>query len=170
MLVIEILRGTPPWVFALLGYLAWRGAVRLKGGTSTPRRSAIVPMVFIVWGLSGLFQHDGNLHDLLLPWLAGCCVGMLAGRLIEPMPGIDRAAGLLHFGPSAIPLVRNVLLFCMHYFLHVAAALDAGFAPRMVAWDLLVSGVSAGYFLGWAIRLWRAWRAAPPAVPRVAGS
>jgi hypothetical protein len=62
---------------------------------------------------------------------------------------------------SVLPLARVLFLFSAHYLLRVAAALHADTDETYLRWDLLVSGLGTGYFLGWSMRFLQSYRTAP---------
>lgn len=151
-MILDILRGTPIWVFALFAFLMYMGAQRLRTRRIDMRRLWIAPAVFIVWGLSGLGGRPDPFAVTLACWLIGGVIGVLIGRVLEPLPQIDWAQRQVLQPASVIPLLRNVTLFATHYLLHVGAF----FAPasaHLMRWDAAVSGLGAGYFAGWAIGL-----------------
>lgn len=156
---VDILRGTPIWVYALFAYLLWMGVWRLRTQVRSVQSTWIAPLLFIVWGLSGLVGRAGPLP--LACWIAGAAVGAAIGYRIEPAPSVDRAAGTVRQPGSAIPLLRNLAIFGAHYLLHVAAAIHPEGAARLLSWDVVVSGLGAGYFVGWGLRFAGAWRGAP---------
>lgn len=160
-MILDILRATPVWVFALFAYLLWMGLWRLRTRTRSVRSLWIAPALFIVWGLSGLLGRPGPLPLTLACWTAGAAIGAAIGRRIEPVPLLDLASGTVRQASSAIPLLRNLAVFGAHYLLHVAAAFAPASAARLMSWDTVVSGLGAGYFIGWGLLLARAWRAAP---------
>jgi len=156
-MILDILRGTPIWVFALFAFLMYMGAQRLRSRRSDMRRLWIAPVVFIVWGLSGLGGRSDPFAITLACWLLGAAIGALVGRVLEPLPQIDWTQRQVLQPASVIPLLRNFTLFVTHYLLHVGAF----FAPasaHLMRWDAVVSGLGAGYFAGWAIALLRGRR------------
>lgn len=160
-MILDILRGTPIWVYALFAYLLWMGVWRLRTRIRSVQSTWIAPVLFIAWGLSGLAGREGPLSSTLTWWIAGAALGVAIGYRIEPAPSVDRATGAIRQPGSAIPLLRNLILFGAHYLLHVAAAIGLGAAAHLLSWDVAVSGLSAGYFVGWSVLFTRAWRAAP---------
>ena len=53
-MIAEILARTPWWVWLLFLFLLWIGARALRPATMPFWRLAILPAVFLVWGLQGL--------------------------------------------------------------------------------------------------------------------
>lgn len=159
-MIAEILRATPIWVFVLFAYLMWAGLCRLRTQVRRMRSLWIAPVLFVLWGLYGLLGRAGPLPLTLACWVAGAVLGAMIGRWIEPLPSSEGTPGLVRQRGSAIPLLRNLLVFGAHYLLHVAAAFaTASAAARLMSWDTVVSGLGAGYFLGWGLLLAHSLRA-----------
>lgn len=163
-MLIDILRGTPVWVFILFAWLLWNGIAQLRVREISIRRMWITPLIFIIWGLSAFAgRHDAL--SALLPWMLAALVGVPLGMRFGPPPTIDIARKMVRQSPSPIPLLRNLLLFGAHYVLQVAAAILPAQHATLMNWDVAVSGFAAGYFLGWAMRFARIRRAAVIAAP-----
>jgi vacuolar-type H+-ATPase subunit I/STV1 len=149
-----ILSNTPVWVFAILGLLVWLGVQALKPRTLSLGRVVLVPVGFIIWGLSNLFS--GPLPPVELLEIRGLAV-LIALGVAWAIPArrgvtIDRVNNTLHVPGSPIPLIRNVALFLTKYVLAVTVAMTGGDpTPRFI--DAAISGLISGYFLGWLIRI-----------------
>ena len=131
-----------------------------------------MPVLFIAWGLLTLVQRAQTTPGLALVWLvaaaAGAALAWALPAFEAPMP--DRATGLVRVRGTAFPLVRNLVLFAAKYALTAAMAVTHGPAATLALADTAVSGLSAGYFLGWIALLALAYRdrpplTAPPALP-----
>jgi hypothetical protein len=61
-------------------------------------------------------------------------------------------------------LIRNLTIFGLRYGLAVATAIGHGDDPGLALIATAVSGLSAGYVLGWTAMFWRALARAP-AIP-----
>jgi hypothetical protein len=158
----NILGGTPLWVWALFLYLMIQGARRLRPRVVDARRLAIVPFIFIAWGLSGLASRPFDAGTIALCWIAGAVFGGILGPLTGPkLLAADRTRTLAHLPGSKAPLIRNIVIFGSHYALNVAAAILPAMAGGLLRADIAVSGASAGYFIGWGVSLWRSWQQAP---------
>lgn len=151
-IAIAVLRGTPIWVFVLFAYLLSTGLKRLQPGVRPLHRMWMLPGVFIVWGLLGLFARNGSVAIVLSQWIAGATVGLLLGAALDVPMQVDRIRGLVWQPGSVLPLLRNQSIFLAHYFLQVAAALNPAASHSLLGWNVVVSGLSAGYFIGWALR------------------
>ncbi len=163
-MLIEILRGTPIWVYVLFAWLLWNGIAQLRVREISIRRMWITPLIFIVWGLSAFAGRQDAL-SALLPWMLAALVGVPTGLRLGPPPVIDIARKMVRQPPSPIPLLRNLSLFGAHYVLQVAAVIQPARHAAVMSWDVAVSGFAAGYFLGWAIRFARIHRATAVAAP-----
>ena len=158
---LAILQHTPPWVWGLLALLVGLGIVATRTRRIALRRALVTPLVFMAWGVSSVAQLAGPVG--LAAWLAAGALGVMIGLAttrLDTLP-VDRARGLVTLPGSWLPLARNLAIFLARYGLAVAAALAPAARDRLVLWDLAVSGLSAGYFLGWLGVLVRHYRRAP---------
>lgn len=111
----RILTNTPIWVFALLALLIWLGTLSLRPRKTPLFRLLIVPVVFLLMGLSRLILAGGQLH-LIGAWLAAAIV--LAGVALSVGPGammVDRQDGSILRPASWLPLIRNMSVFVLQY-------------------------------------------------------
>ncbi len=159
-----ILSHTPLWVWALLALLVWLGSLGLKRRRMALRRAAIIPAVFIIWGLSGLVARSFDAATIAALWLGGLALGTALGLATGPrLLSIDRARREVELPASWWPLARNLIIFFAHYALIVAAAILTAHKAALLQADIAVSGASAGYFIGWFAALLRRYRASPKA-------
>ena len=94
---------------------------------------------------------------LLVDWSIAAVigVGIAWGTTHLDRIHIDRARGRVSLPGSVLPLIRNLLIFATKYVLTAAAVILPASRANLALWDIAVSGLSAGYFLGWLARL--AW-------------
>jgi hypothetical protein len=159
--ILAVLRGTPVWVLLLFAYLLVVGLKQLVPSVRDVRRIWIAPILFIVWGLIGLFGHAARAVDVFGWWICGAVSGGMLAMLLAMDLQVDRRRRLVRQPASVLPLLRNLSIFLAHYLLRVAAAIDHASAGRLMNWDIVVSGLSVGYFVIWSIRFMRAYSAAP---------
>ena len=159
----DILSHTPPWVFILLAYLAWIGVLRLRSSVRQVGRIWITPVIFIVWGVVGLFRRSGDFSFIAAHWVVGAAVGAALGSLGGMRLIVDRPRQLVRLPGSILPLTRILAIFGAHYALQVAAALHPDHRGELLTWDIYVSGASAGYFMAWSVRFLQSYRKAPQA-------
>ena len=158
-----ILVHTPVWVYALFALLVFLGAQGLRPRIVTLRRLVILPAVFIVWGIEGLVTKPNFSALLMADWIAAIAAGVALAALIVRFPDLraDRDSRRVHLPASVQPLIRNIVIFLARYSLGVAMAMLPAAREHLAFWDVAVSGLSAGYFLGWLGRLAVAYRRAP---------
>ena len=168
--MLGIVTHTPLWVFALFALLLVLGVNALRPRAVPPWQLLIVPLLFIAWGGLSLVERAQAMPSLVLAWLFAAALGAALAPAAWGFEAAtpDRARTLVRVRGSAWPLVRNLVLFAAKYALTVAMVT----APRpwLALADIAVSGLSAGYFLGWTFLLARAYRTrapltAPPALP-----
>jgi hypothetical protein len=151
----QILIHTPPWAFLLLAYLVWQGIKATRPRSTTIWRSLIVPLVFIVWGLSRLISHSQDSFGPLVSWIAAALVLTPIGVLKAKPFELDHTTGEIRRPGSLIPLIRNVMIFALQYAVAVVAAIDPDGRTIASVIGRAVSGATTGYFLGRTIALLR---------------
>jgi hypothetical protein len=158
----DVLARTPPWVFVLFVYLVWIGLLRLRPSVRDVGKTWITPAIFIGWGLAALLRRTADFSYLATHWGMAALIGVMVGSLggMKKML-VDRPRQLVRLRGSIMPLLRILVIFGAHYGLQVAAAMQPDNEETFQAWDIYVSGASAGYFFGWSIRFLRAYRIAP---------
>ncbi|MEH6414656.1 DUF6622 family protein [Pseudomonas sp. CGJS7] len=158
-----LLTHTPIWVYALLALLIWLGAQRLRPRTTSIARVWAVPAIFIAWGLAGLFTHDGGAAAVLGHWFAGALIGVGLGAwsLSPASLSFDHRNGLVRQPGSVLPMLRMLAIFLGHYVFQAIAAASPQLRNGAMTNDIYVSGISAGFFIGWTIRFVLAQRRAP---------
>jgi hypothetical protein len=163
--VLQIVGGTPLWVWALLALLVFLGVRALRATTAPLWRIAILPTIFFLWGLIGLLVANGLAAQRALPWLVALAAGTLVGWMFAGLRPIraDRVHRLVHVPGGPFPLVLALLIFAIKYAFGVLHAIDpAAFADaRFWLTELAVSGVLTGMFMGRFAALWRQYRTAP---------
>jgi hypothetical protein len=162
---VATLTHTPTWVFAVLAYLIWMGVKGLQPRTMPLARVFITPAVFIVWGVVGAAGRHLPPSLNAAAWIGGAMLGALPGALTSPRRiELNRARNLVHFEGGPFALIRNLTLFGLRYGLAVAAASSHGDDAGLAVVATAVSGLSAGYFVGWTAMVWRTLSRAP-AIP-----
>ena len=154
----RILTHTPLWVFALLAYLVWQGIKAMQPRTTPIWRALIVPVVFIVWGISRIgFGHQDSAWPLVA-WIAAALVLMPLGVLTPRPFEVDHVTGQIIRPGSAFALIRNLIVFVLQYAVGVITAIDASDRALAIIIGRAISGATAGYFIGSTIALLIAYR------------
>jgi uncharacterized membrane protein YecN with MAPEG domain len=154
---------TPWWAVAAFVLIIRGGIQALQPRTLSVGGLLVTPSIFIAWGAASLVTRSSSSASLLASWsIAAASFGAfawLAGRF--NVVGVDRTRRLVSLPGSAIPLIRGLSVFVAKYGLAIAFALAQESRRDIEFWNILVSGASAGYFLGWAVRLASIYRQAP---------
>ena len=157
-----ILHGTPAWVLVLFAALLALGVQALRTRSVAPWRLLVVPALFIGWGLVTLALRAAAAPAFAAAWggaaLAGIAIGWLSAG--ENAVRFDRANARVTALGSPTTLIRNLAIFAAKYGLAVAMARVPEHLPALLAWDSGVSGLAAGYFVGWLLRVFAQYRAA----------
>jgi len=159
MFVYEVLIHTPIWVWVLLALLVSRGLASLRPRDIAPSRALIVPVVFLVWGLTGLIGSRGLGLDLAL-FVVALGAGFVGGGALAsltPTPTWRPETGRMAMPGSPVPLAMILIAFAAKYVGNVALAVEddpaahAGIATAMT----LLGGGFAGLFWGRTLALFR---------------
>lgn len=153
MFAYQILVRTPPWVWILLAFLVWQGIKAMQPRTIPIWRALIVPVVFIVWGISriGLGHQDSAWP--LIAWMTAALLLLPVGVLTPRPFEVDHKTGEIIRPGSAFALIRNLVVFALQYTVSVISAIDAGDRAVALIVGRAISGATAGYFIGSMIAL-----------------
>jgi hypothetical protein len=156
--MIQIVLHTPWWVFLLFAVLVLFGVQALKDRTVPLWRLLVTPAVFIGWGIASLVPQAGASPLLIADWVISALIGLglawATGRIDQFR--VERT-GMVAVKASALPLLRNLVVFAAKYGLTAAAAIEPSRRAVLAPWDIAVSGFAAGYFIGSLIALVRAY-------------
>ena len=162
---IEAVSRTPIWVWALLAFLLFIGIRGLRPTVASFMRSMILPLVFLIWGLSGFATSYGLRPTGIAVWLTAIMIGALLGWLMARAIQIraDKEHGLIRLPGTWVNLVLILIIFAVKYTLGVMADIRLGLAAGFayMATDVGVSGLLTGLFAGRLFGLWRKYKAAP---------
>ena len=122
-------------------------------------RALIVPVVFIVWGISRIgFGHQNSVWPLVA-WIAAALVLLPLG-VLTPRP-FERRSHDRADHPSGQPIrpgPQPDCVFASQYAVGVISAIDAGDRALAIIAGRAISGATAGYFIGSTIALLLAYR------------
>jgi hypothetical protein len=115
--ILDILHNTPWWVFALFALLMWLGFQALRPRKLPIWRLLITPAIFIGWGITSLALQSMSSPILIADWsvaaVIGAAIAWTTTRLHDVV--IDRARQHVSLPGSALPLIRNLLIFSAKY-------------------------------------------------------
>jgi hypothetical protein len=158
-----LLAHTPWWVWLVLAVLVALGIQALRPRRVPLARVLVTPIVFSAWGLTSLVLTARGTPVALLDWAVAAAVGGLLALASFRTAGLGVADGLAHIPGSPVPLLRNLSIFVVKFALAVAIARAPAWHQGLVLADAGVSGLIAGYFLGWMAQFIRFYRRAAPA-------
>ena len=152
-MLFEILRHTPTWVWVLLAFLLYRGVAAMRPRDVAPGRVLIVPLVFFVWGATGLVTATEGLALKIGLFIAALAVGLAIGRVLASLsdpPRLSRASGMMTMPGSPAPLILIVLAFGAKYCGSVALAMatDAAVRAELSSVMAATGGLFAGLLWG----------------------
>jgi hypothetical protein len=159
--IVEVIRHTPHWVWAVLALLVVLGSLHLRAQHPARLRVALLPLAlgcYSLWGAVSLF----GLHSaVLLAWALGVGLTACVSRRFVWSQGIrhEPASDRFALPGSVWPLVLMLTVFAVRYSVvvtlvfHPDWAGDMGFAAGASAVYGMLSGLLAGralYILGHA--------------------
>lgn len=148
---LAIVSGIPWWVYPLLAALIAIGVRALKTRYVPLPVALIAPVAFITWGFFTL-QGSGTHGVPLLSFVSSAIIGLFIalGTTWNRELVVDRTSRRVCLPGSYVPLIRNLSIFSAKFLLTFTIALRPDLRETLLPWDLGVSGISAGYFLGWS--------------------
>lgn len=160
----DIISHVPIWVPLLLLYVMTMTLRATKERTAGLPRLLAIPVLFVLWGVSGLLSRHHVTLPLLLDWLVfaacGAALVWLAGRPI--LLEVDRENRQVRLAGSWAPFIRVTAIFTAKFTLGVMMATRPDLREPLAYADAAVSGLSTGYFLLWAVMLVTAYTAPLP--------
>ena len=164
----NILAGTPWWAYAILALLIYTGLQATKPRSVSVQRLLVVPLVFSAWGIVSLLLMPVFSPGPAITWFATAGLGAVwaVKSWGRSRIKLDRASGRVDLPASWVPLMRNLAIFAAKYAVAVRAAINLEARGYLAPWDMAISGLSAGYFLGWLARFAALYFTAPDAQSR----
>lgn len=157
--MLQIIKGTPYWVWLLLVYLIFVGIEALKDRKVTLFRLAIMPMIFIIWSLLSLYNK--TIFALVVypvNWVAGAILGFLFMQKLNIK--VDKTSRLISVPGSMVPIILSCSFFLVKYFLGVAYALNPILKINIVVtgFDAGLSGIFSGFSFGRFLKILHEYR------------
>ena len=159
MLLLQILHGTPSWVFVLLAILLALGLRQLRTRDVAPGRVVGIALGMTAFSLYGTIAAFGRLPLALAGWLLGA-IAIVAWLLRRPVPaGTRYQAERRRFTlpGSVVPLALMMSIFFTKYAVAIAVAMHPALngSLRFALPVCLLYGACSGAFAARAARLWR---------------
>jgi len=163
-MILQILKHTPLWVFALFFALLFLGIQQSRPRTASKRRVLVVPLVLMGLALYGVVSAFQAHPIAIAVWAAMVALVAALISFLRIPRGVSYApeAGTFAIPASWTPLVFIMIIFFTRYAINVALARDP--ALRDTDWFAAVVGAaygfSSGYFAGRLLTYWKLARAA----------
>ena len=160
--IVAVLRGTPTFVWILLGALVWLGVSQSRDREASLMRVAVTPLVMCgiaIWGMVSAFGASPMFGYAMLAWMLAEAVSYADEGSMRAPRGTAFAPGTrkLFIPGSWVPLLLIAGVFLTRYVVNVDLAMQPALA-RNGQYTLVVAaiyGLTTGIFLGRAARLWR---------------
>ncbi len=154
-MILQILKGTPPWVFVLFFALLAIGIMQSRPRSVSPARLAILPAAFVAFSLYGVLAAFGPHAAELIAWGSGIGAAVLAGRAMKPAAAVRWIESTHSFEVpgSWVPLTLMMTVFFARYAIAVSMAMHPALAlePLFGIVASLAYGLLSGMFLARAL-------------------
>jgi hypothetical protein len=156
-MLLQILKGTPPWVFGLFFGLLALGFAQTRARAVGLGRIALLPGAFVAFSLYGVIAAFGMQAVDLLAWGAGIATAVLLGRSLRQPSGArwDASTHLFQVPGSWVPLALMMTVFFARYAIAASMAMRPDLARETVfaVGASLAYGLLSGAFLARALRV-----------------
>ncbi|WP_223487739.1 hypothetical protein [Pseudomonas sp. A-RE-19] len=157
--MLDILRGTPLWVYAVFCILTYYGVIACFKNHESKRSLQITPAIFVAISLTSLKLSQG----FAIPILA-YALGLLAGWFLAlrfySYQNVEREGERLVLGGTIKVLIVYWGFFAWRYYGGYQAAMYPELANEVsaVGWSALGAGLINGLIVGRSLRLLRIFR------------
>jgi hypothetical protein len=148
IVIVEVVRHTPPWVWGLLAALVAFGLAQTRRQEVGRLRVTIMPLAMSVLSLYGAFSAFGLRGAVLLAWAMGTGLMLWAGprwpRAVRHLPATDRFV----VDGSVLPLAAMLAIFVVRYAVNVMLVLHHAWAvqPAFATAASFAYGLLSGLF------------------------
>jgi hypothetical protein len=153
---VQILTGTPTWVWVILAALIYLGSKQLKTRVVKRYSVLIAPVVFLFVGLTAAGRGPVGFATWAVSIVSLAAVTFFVW---QPTGGARYEANgdYLHMPGSVVPLILMLAIFLLNYVVNVVLAINPAYRSEF-AWQVvpaLVLGALSGVFMGRAATLFR---------------
>ena len=153
---MQILKGTPIWVWAILAALLYLGSKQLKPRVVKRYSVLIAPVVFLFVGLMASGRGLVGFTTWAVSLMTFAAVTFFVW---QPTAGARYEANgdRLHMPGSVVPMLLMLAIFLLNYVINVVLAVNPAYRSEMV-WQVVpafVLGALSGVFVGRAATLFR---------------
>ncbi|WP_339433602.1 MULTISPECIES: hypothetical protein [unclassified Pseudomonas] len=158
--MLDILRGTPLWVYAVFFIVTYCGVIACFRNHESKRSLQITPVIFVAISLVSLKLSQG----FVIP-LSVYALGLLAGWWLAlrfySYHNVEREGERLVMGGTVKVLIVYWCFFAWRYYSGYQAEMHPELAQdvSLAAWSALGSGLINGLIVGRSLRLLRFFKA-----------
>ncbi|MGH8387782.1 MAG: hypothetical protein ACRESJ_20235 [Pseudomonas sp.] len=154
--MLEILRSTPLWVYAVFLILTYYGVRACFESHESKRSLQITPAIFVTLSLASLNLSQGPVIPLLV-YVPGVLAGWFFALRFYSYTNVKLVGGNLVLGGTVKVLMVYWGFFAWRYYLGYQAAIYPQAADEwpMTAWSALGAGLINGLIVGRSLRLLR---------------
>jgi len=165
----QIILNTPPWVWALLAFLIYRGLLASTDRSIALRQTLIMPLVMLVLSVQSTVAAFGLSAATAPLWLLCFAIGSAAAWLLFDRNSVaaqPQRGSVVLYG-SWQPMLLMMGIFLTKYAVGVLLALQPAYAQQMpfVAGVCALYGSFSGIFIGRMALILLAYRQAQAAAP-----
>lgn len=156
--MINILQGTPLWVYAVFAMILYYGLRARSGSRESLDSLLIAPLILLVWSLWSMSLGG---HPLLAlgAWTAGAVLGSLVAMLLFSTFGaVLDSGGEALLVPGTLKILGiSLLFFVVKYWLGYQKAVhpEQATSVQMLSIGGAAAGFTVGLFWGRALKLYR---------------
>ena len=157
MLILNIIAGTPIWVWGILGVLIFLGLRARYSRVVAIEQLFVVPCIFLLWSLPSLVRKCSIAPSAIGFWLAGILLGAYVGKQIAYFTGSKRTTdGKLVIPGSYTMLFLSLTAFTVKYCFGVMHAINSELFlnPAVYISEWVILGLITGIFWGRLLGLW----------------
>ena len=154
--MLDILRGTPLWVYAVFFILTYYGVSACFKGHESKRSLQITPAIFVAISLISLKFSQGTAIPLSM-YALGLLAGWILALRFYSYQSVERDGDRLLLGGTIKVLMVYWCFFVWRYYNGYQTAMHPEMAEAVseVAWSALGAGLINGLIVGRSLRLLR---------------
>ena len=157
-MLMQILAGTPKWVFVVFFVLLWYGCMQSETREAGKPRVLMLPIIMTILSLGGVLSSFGAGVVHLLSWLAGFVLSIAINRVVRAPAGVrfDPTTRKFHLPGSWIPLLLMMAIYFSKYVVGATTALrpDIAHSIEFAVVLSLIFGVLSGGFFARFLQIW----------------
>lgn len=160
-IVVQVIKGTPLYVWIIFSYLISRGINALKTKELVLKKMLIMPCVFMLWGLDKMLYNFTNLAFDFIVYLIMVCIGACIGYLLyNGRRKVFYKDGAYYRTGSFLPLLIMLTNFSIKYILNVMVAISPSLyiSNQFCLFYSILSGFSVGLFIGGFLQAYTAYK------------